>query len=217
MCYWYLNTEGIEEEEAWFNSRYEQPNLFTGSNVFLNGYDHPETYIILDNDPGIITTGTWGLIPKWAAHQEPKEFFKKANTLNAKIETVESLASYKYYTDNRCLVLARSFKEWKHVPIPGKKAVDKFPYEIGTPDGKPFAMAGIYNIIDNIPTFTILTTEANTLMAEIHNSKKRMPVILTREEQKLWLQRDKLEPYHSRTEIELKAVPLTEGEQQGLF
>jgi putative SOS response-associated peptidase YedK len=213
MCYWFLNVEGIEQEEAYFNSRYEQPGLFAGSDAFLNGYDHPETYIILDNAPGVITTGTWGLIPGWAAKQQPKEFFKKANTLNAKIETVESLASYKSYTDNRCLVLARSFKEWKHVPIEGKKAVNKFPYEIGMPDGKPFAMAGIYSTINNVPTFTILTTEANTLMAEIHNSKKRMPVILTLEEQKLWLQRDKLEPYHSRTEIELKALPLIEGEQ----
>ncbi len=39
-----------------------------------------------------------------------------------------------------------------------------------------------------IPTFTILTTEADELMTRIHNSKKRMPVILTEHEEMLWLQ-----------------------------
>jgi putative SOS response-associated peptidase YedK len=36
-------------------------------------------------------------------------------------------------------------------------------------------------------TFSIITTEANELMAEIHNSAKRMPVILAREDESEWL------------------------------
>jgi putative SOS response-associated peptidase YedK len=218
MCYWFLNVKGIEKEEAWFNARYEQMELFDAAprGVLLNGFDHPVTSIILDKNPESIVPATWGLIPAWRAAQEPKEFFKTANTLNAKIETVESLATYKNYANNRCLVLAQSFKEWKHVTI-GKKT-EKLPYEIGMPDGNPFAMAGIYSEINNVPTFSILTTEANTLMAEIHNSKKRMPVILSREEQRLWLDKlEPLEPYHARTEIELKAVPLYDLGQPDLF
>jgi putative SOS response-associated peptidase YedK len=36
-------------------------------------------------------------------------------------------------------------------------------------------------------SFTVLTTAANELMADIHNSKKRMPLILERENEDLWL------------------------------
>jgi len=36
-------------------------------------------------------------------------------------------------------------------------------------------------------TFSIVTTPANKLMAHIHNTKKRMPFILTKEKEKEWL------------------------------
>ncbi len=36
-------------------------------------------------------------------------------------------------------------------------------------------------------TFTIITTDANEMMAEIHNSKKRMPAILDRTDEKKWM------------------------------
>ena len=38
-----------------------------------------------------------------------------------------------------------------------------------------------------ISTFTIITTDANDLLAEIHNTKKRMPAILSRDEEKKWI------------------------------
>ena len=37
------------------------------------------------------------------------------------------------------------------------------------------------------PTFTVITTRANPMMEVIHNSKKRMPVILSPEEERTWL------------------------------
>ena len=59
-----------------------------------------------------------------------------------------------------------------------------------------FAMAGIYaRWVDKttgeiINTFSILTTAANPLMARIHNSKERMPVILPEENERDWLNTD---------------------------
>jgi putative SOS response-associated peptidase YedK len=55
-------------------------------------------------------------------------------------------------------------------------------------------MAGIYDTwvhpstgsIQN--TFSMLTCTANPLMAEIHNTKKRMPVILSKDQEENWLQ-----------------------------
>jgi len=54
-------------------------------------------------------------------------------------------------------------------------------------------MAGIWDIWINketgaaLNTFSIITTKANPLMARIHNSKERMPVILKREGERRWL------------------------------
>jgi putative SOS response-associated peptidase YedK len=55
------------------------------------------------------------------------------------------------------------------------------------------ALAGLYDQWVNptngeiLNTFTIVTTRANPMLEIIHNLKKRMPVILTDEAQKLWL------------------------------
>jgi len=209
MCYHVKPPQDADQAAMEFDARFGRPEYLDYKKHFLNGFEHPHIPIILDESPQEIITGTWGLIPGWAANKEPKEFYKTANTLNAKVEEVHQKASYKSYVDNRCLILVESFKEWKHVPGLGKK-VDKVPYEISMPDGSLFAIAGIYSLIHGEPTITLLTTTANTLMAEIHNSAKRMPVVLNKDERKLWLQRDKLEPYHARTEIELKAEPIIE-------
>ncbi len=40
---------------------------------------------------------------------------------------------------------------------------------------------------EKFSTFSIVTTDANDLMAEIHNSGKRMPVILDKFAEETWL------------------------------
>lgn len=53
--------------------------------------------------------------------------------------------------------------------------------------------AGIYSTWVNpvtdesINSYSIFTTEANELMAEIHNNKKRMPVVLKKQDHQAWL------------------------------
>lgn len=214
MCYKYKEPEDLQQAEMVFNAELFDPDFWSGGREVF-GFDHPYCPIILDRKVDLIVAGYWGLVHQNAATMDRKEYFKRSNTLNAKIETVEKLFSYKNYVDNRCLILAQEFIEYKHVPS-GKSVPNKIPYRIYAQDKKPFAMAGIYSMIGNEPTFTILTTEANTLMAEIHNSAKRMPVILKPEEQKLWLNREPLQPYHSRKEVELEAIPY-HGQQPTLL
>lgn len=213
MCYKY-KAPAQQDAEEYFKAEYEQGSLFPDEPV--NGFAKPLMPIIIDEMPGRIIAGEWGLIP-FFGKEDPQAFFKKTNTLNAKVETADTLRSFKNYLSNRCLVIADSFYEWKHVNVAGK--LQKLPYKLSVPGGRPFAMAGIYSVINNTPTYTILTTEANELMADIHNSKKRMPVVLCPEEEKLWLNRNEtnLEPYHRRTEIELIATPLFTDTQQSLF
>jgi putative SOS response-associated peptidase YedK len=62
------------------------------------------------------------------------------------------------------------------------------------PDGEPFALGGLFSHWtdktsgDMLSTFTILTMDANEQMAEIHNTKKRMPLILRRDTEMDWLE-----------------------------
>jgi putative SOS response-associated peptidase YedK len=141
---------------------------------------------------------TWGLIPYWV--KEPDGGRKP---INARAENVASLPSFRNaYAKRRCLVPVDNFFEWK--AIKGEKA--KQPYAIAMNDGSPFAIAAIWEgwkhpeTGEVIRTFAVITTEANELVAEIHN---RMPVIIAPENYDRWLSpiepdpRDLLAPYPS--------------------
>lgn len=167
----------------------------------INGFSHPILPIISDVNPNNITEMQWGLIPSWA---KDKSFQK--NTLNCMIETAAEKPSFKNSISKRCLVIADGFYEWKHTMVNGKLIKTK--YRITVPENNIFTFAGIFNNWNGLDTFTILTTEGNELMAEIHNSKKRMPVVLLKEEEELWLNHEPIQAYAIRKEVELIATPI---------
>jgi putative SOS response-associated peptidase YedK len=115
----------------------------------------------------------WGLIPYWCS--DPKGGRKP---INAKCETVRELPTFRdAYRRRRCLVPVDGFFEWKAI----KRQKAKQPYAIAMKDGAPFGIAGIWENWKEpasgewIRTFAIVTTDANELIADIHD---RMPVIL---------------------------------------
>lgn len=121
----------------------------------------------------------WGLVPNWF-RGEQSEIASK--TVNCRIETADSKPSFKHLINSkRCVVPSSGFFEWQHL---GK---EKIPYFIYSQETKILSIAGLWDSkietatgqVHN--TFTILTTEANEFMAEIHNSKKRMPLFLNSE------------------------------------
>jgi putative SOS response-associated peptidase YedK len=185
MCYRFSTKFTAEELEQYYTA-FELENEYHLLDE-LNGFNYPETAIIMDSAPTEIVVGKWGLFPSWAK----PDFQKKANTLNAKIETAETLASYKNSVNKRCLIPAHEFYEWQWQDSKGKS---KKKFAIGMNDHNIFSLAGIYNLWTNpetgktFRTYTILTTEANELMSEIHNTKKRMPVCLNRDMDKDWLE-----------------------------
>jgi putative SOS response-associated peptidase YedK len=87
-------------------------------------------------------------------------------------------------------VLADGFYEWHWLDEKGNK---KQKYLITLPDEAPFAFAGLYSEwVDKstgeiFHTYTVVSTAADAFMSEVHNSKKRMPVILTPENEYDWL------------------------------
>jgi len=90
------------------------------------------------------------------------------------------------YRRRRCIVPVDGFFEWK--AIKGQKA--KQPYAIAMKDGSSFGLGGLWENWRNpvtgewIRTFVIITTDANELVAEIHD---RMPLILAPSDYVRWL------------------------------
>ena len=134
--------------------------------------------VISNEDPAALSFYRWGLIPFWA-----KEASIGNKLINARAETVREKPSFRQaFRSRRCLVLSDGFFEWR-------KMGEKTPYRICLRDEAPFAMAGIWDSWKNpsgemIRSFSIITTEANSLVGELHD---RMPVILNRADEKKWL------------------------------
>ena len=124
----------------------------------------------------------WGLIPFWA--KDPKI---GARMINARAETVAEKPAFRNALKRRrCLILADGYYEWQKTPV-GKR-----PYRIIMKSGEPFAMAGLWETWKDhqgkvVPSCTIITTSANDFLSPIHD---RMPVILPRESEDLWLDPD---------------------------
>lgn len=123
----------------------------------------------------------WGLVPAWA--KEPKVGYAM---INAMAETVASKPAYRgaFGKGRRCLVPFNGFYEWKAEPD-GKQ-----PVYFSHRDGSPLALAGLWEGWREpgsdrwLRTFTIVTTEPNSLCARVHS---RMPVILPPEAWPAWL------------------------------
>ena len=125
----------------------------------------------------------WGLIPSWA--KEEKVGFRM---INARAETIDSKPAFKkLFKTRRCLVLADGFYEWRQDS--GGKA--KAPYRFVLREGRPFAMAGLWDAWSEgqgpaLLTYTIITTSANKVVGRVH---PRMPVILDARGRREWLDR----------------------------
>jgi putative SOS response-associated peptidase YedK len=133
-------------------------------------------------------TGTrlrWGLIPFFA-----RGVPTKYSTINARVETVPTSACYRgpWSRGQRCLVVVSGFYEWQ-VQDDGKT---KIPFYITLNDQDVAAFAGLWDSSrsdsgETIESVTHITVPANQLVGDIHNTKHRMPAILSREDREAWL------------------------------
>jgi putative SOS response-associated peptidase YedK len=183
MCFHAQQSKTAQQLEYRFNAKFTNADAFAPG--YLNGFEHPNVPVITNIAPTQIEMLQWGLIPFWA-----KDKHIQKNTLNARIETINEKASFKSVVNNRCLILFDSFYEWQWLDASGKS---KQKYELALPQHEAFGIAGLWSKwIDKhtgevIHSFSILTMPANTLMSTIHNTKKRMPIIIHRESEKEWL------------------------------
>ena len=120
----------------------------------------------------------WGLIPPWA-----KDPSIGHHMINARAETITEKPSFKVsYQKQRCIVPATGFYEWKD------EGSTKQPYYIHPSSADLLAIGGLWESWEDpdhlIESFTIITTQANDFMRQIHD---RMPVIIQADYYEQWL------------------------------
>lgn len=179
------------------------------------GFDYSDWPVIkpsIDGKDWELVAMEWGFIPSWPQirNRADVEKFRKGytddkgkfhigyTTLNAVGEELFEKSMYSEAAlERRCLILSSGFYEHRHVIELGKKGLPlktpvKYPYHITIPDLPYFLLAGIYNpwidqeTGESIDTFSIVTTDANELAAQVHNSKLRMPTILPGPQADAW-------------------------------
>lgn len=145
-----------------------------------------DVLVILNGARGerIARTMRWGLVPGWA-----KDPAIGAKLNNARAETVDTKPAFRSaFRSRRCLIPANGFYEWQAPATPGGRKQPWYVSPAGAGDGM-FAFAGLMERWgpreQALYTTCIVTTEANALMAPIHD---RMPVILGRDDWPAWLE-----------------------------
>lgn len=153
----------------------------------VSGFSYPRLAIVKQDS---VSLYEWGLVPSWVKDQKTADDIH-SKTLNAVGETVFEKPSFrKSILSQRCLLPVSGFYEWREV-----NGV-KYPYYIQLKEQDYFSLGSIYDTWINKDTgeirntFSIITTPANPIMEKIHNLKKRMPLILSTEDQLKWLDPD---------------------------
>ena len=124
----------------------------------------------------------WGLVPSWA--DDPAV---GSRMINARSETIDEKSAFQEaFERRRCIIVADGFYEWRRL------GSTKVPMRIQLKGGGLFGFAGLWERwtrrgSEPLMTCTILTTTPSPSIASIHD---RMPVILSRAERALWLDRN---------------------------
>lgn len=186
MCFHNSLSVKAQDLEHRYNAKFNS-SIYFEPIYHGNAFNFIKWPVITNNNLNLIEEYNWGLIPNWIKNIDEANKIKKL-TLNAKSETVFEKPSFRNsIKTQRCIVPSTGFFEWQIMKS------KKIPYFISLQSKEIFSIAGLYsewiehNSREVFKTFSILTTNANTLMEKIHNTKKRMPVILNTENELKWL------------------------------
>jgi len=159
-------------------------------NYFYRAFDHPLIPVVTQEEPEKVQLMEWGLIPAWAGNRDQAGRIRKG-TFNARAESLSEKPSFRGpFKKGRCWIIAHGFFEWQ------QQVQGKIPWYIRLKNDKPFVFAGLYDRWRDpddgsvLPTCAIITTRANPLLEKIHNTKKRMPVILHSDTESEWIGSD---------------------------
>lgn len=188
MCYHKQDTATMEELMVRYENILHEVSI--QPTYYENGFDFMPAPVITADKPQEFQLMPWGLIPWWTKSMADALQIRM-RTLNCISEEMVDKPAFKdaVKEGHRCLIPCTGFFEWRWF----KGGKIKYPYFIHSRQEKIFSLAGIWSSwIDKSTgeirsTYSVLTTRANPLLEKIHNSKKRMPVILPRKFEMDWL------------------------------
>jgi putative SOS response-associated peptidase YedK len=186
MCF-SVNVNLVKDElENRYGASFPDRDRYQPS-YYYHAFGLPELPAICSGSADRIQLLRWGLIPSWTRSAGDAEEIRY-KTFNARAESVSSKPSFsKSFKSKRCLIPVKGFFEWQHA------GNEKIPWYIYHSSEEIFSIAGLFDQWvetssgETFNTFSIITTDANDLLAVIHNTKKRMPVILDRKSEYKWI------------------------------
>ena len=180
MCGRFVATQTPQQLAAFFGATTNEPEPSPNYNVA------PTTVVlgvVAHEAQRVIEPFRWGLVPSWA-----KDVSIGSKMINARAETLAEKPSFKgLFRHRRLLVPMDGFYEWRQGPS------GKTPMFIKRCDGSPVVVAGLWSTWKEpgtpadspwLHTCALITTRANSTMAEVHD---RMPVILEPNDWDEWL------------------------------
>lgn len=141
--------------------------------------EHP--IVLLKGEDRHVVRARWGLANDWAMDANSAT---RTININARAETLSERPSFREaFERRRCVVPADGFYEWQ-----GTRG-ERRPYWFHRPRGGLLLLAGLFERRQQTGgaveyTFTIVTTEANATVGQLHN---RMPVILGENDADDWM------------------------------
>lgn len=169
MC---VRFSGVSVEDQAAKAEYLANNF---ADVVMPGDRFPGDEAKFVATGGEILLGRWGLQPTWAKEAD----FGKRSAYNARAETVAEKPTFRSaFRHRRCVVPASAFYE---------RAAGRW-LRIAPAADEPFAIAGLWEEPNEhthgLPTFTMVTTEPNASIGEVHD---RMPVVLAASDVEGWI------------------------------
>ncbi|SDQ90725.1 SOS response-associated peptidase [Flagellimonas zhangzhouensis] len=195
MCYSTRQTRERKELEKLLSVKAMYGDLDTDLELIYfhaNGWSHPVMWTLGQEEPNNMLPAMWGIMPPKEKQENYTEYFKNPKTfggLNAKSEKLFDHFVYRYCWENqRCIIPVDGFFEPHNTKVKVKGKDFKVPFYFRRKNGDPLYLAGIYtNTADGRRTFAVLTKDATPMFEEIHNEKKRRPVIIDDENLDAWL------------------------------
>jgi putative SOS response-associated peptidase YedK len=226
MCYHTKLKADAVSVAAKLNAEFLEVDTYSPMS-YINGFEFPQTPVVRHDERKIIQYYEWGMLGDYLTYKgfeknSPESKKARVGCLNARIEELEQKATYKSKINNRCIIPMDGMFEWQWANPDATKS-DKTKYLITAPGNGVFCAAGLFNEWKDPKTgfttycYTIVTTEGNQLMKQIHNHGERMLVVLNEDEYDHWLNPEV--PYMAfwdRSHIELKAE-IAEPKQITLF
>jgi putative SOS response-associated peptidase YedK len=210
MCDRYVSPTLAEMERYWTLSDAQRANL-------LAGYDRHNIMppasvpiIFAGEEESQMCLARWGLVPSWW-HQKKMP----PATFNARVEDAATKPVWRQAAKkSRCLIPAIGWYEWqplltRNMATGGMKIEMKQPYFLHLPGRQVFAFAGLMTRWKaagsdaDLYSTAIVTRSAEGVAAEIHS---RMPLILPKDAEPAWLDRDQIDGERALREARDAAV-----------